>query len=95
MGVPWSLAGWLISENPIEMNDNWGYLHFRKPPYIYIYYRYIIHMYICMYIYIYRVGIKAKSQLFACNMNMLVVFQPLVFQGVTDQRHAFPCLWIN
>ena len=52
-------------------------------------------MYVCVYIYIYRVGIKAKSQLFACNMNMLVVFQPLVFQGVTDQRHAFPCLWIN
>ena len=49
--VPWSLAGWLISENPIEMNDNWGYLHFRKPPYIYI--LWIYHTYVYMYVYIY------------------------------------------
>ena len=31
MGV--SHNGWLM-ENPIEMDENWGYPYFRKPPYI-------------------------------------------------------------
>ena len=31
------LAGWFILENPkqkwMKMDENWGYPHFRKPPY--------------------------------------------------------------
>ena len=37
---PWSFppAGWLFFiENPIKMDDDWGYPHFRKPPYLLIY----------------------------------------------------------
>ena len=26
-------AGWFMRENPIEMDDDWGYPYFRKPPY--------------------------------------------------------------
>ena len=30
-GTP--IAGWFIRENPIKMDEDWGYPHFRKPPY--------------------------------------------------------------
>ena len=33
VGVP-SIVGWFIRENPIEMDDDWGYPYFKKPPYI-------------------------------------------------------------
>ena len=33
MGVPQS--GWFMREHPIKMDDDWGYPHFRKPPYRY------------------------------------------------------------
>jgi len=26
------IAGWFRMENPMKMDDNWGYPHFRKPP---------------------------------------------------------------
>ena len=26
------IAGWFMMENPIKMDDKWGYPHFRKPP---------------------------------------------------------------
>ena len=32
MGVPQN--GWFIRENPIKMDDDWGYPYFRKPRYI-------------------------------------------------------------
>ena len=40
-GTPKCLAEWLLlvyfmgnpRENPIKMDDDWGYPHFRKPPY--------------------------------------------------------------
>ena len=44
MGVPQN--GWFPKDNPIKMDDDWGYPQFRKPPYIYTY------IYICLYIYI-------------------------------------------
>ena len=25
-------TGWFLRENPIKMNENWGYPYFRKPP---------------------------------------------------------------
>ena len=28
------LNGWFAMENPIEVDDDWGYPHFRKPPYL-------------------------------------------------------------
>ena len=28
--------GWFVRENPIQMDDDWGYPHFRKPPYVLI-----------------------------------------------------------
>ena len=31
MGV--AKSGWFVMENPIEKDDDWGYLDFRKPPY--------------------------------------------------------------
>ena len=31
MGVPSN--GWLVRENPMKMDDDWGYPYFRKPPY--------------------------------------------------------------
>jgi hypothetical protein len=43
MGIP--LAGWVISWTTlikiIYMDANWGYAHFRKPPYEYV--RYVRH----------------------------------------------------
>ena len=32
MGVPKN--GWFIMEKTIKMDDDWGYPHFRKPPYL-------------------------------------------------------------
>ena len=31
MGVP--PKGWLIKDNPVQMDENWWYLYFRKPAY--------------------------------------------------------------
>jgi hypothetical protein len=31
MGYP--IAGWFTMEHPIEMDDDWGYPYFGKPPY--------------------------------------------------------------
>ena len=31
MGIP--PKGWYRKENPMKMDDDWGYLYFRKPPY--------------------------------------------------------------
>ena len=31
-GTP--IAGWFIMENPMKMNDEMSYPHFRKPPYV-------------------------------------------------------------
>ena len=45
MGVPQN--GWFPKDNPIKMDDDWGYHQFRKPPYIHIY----IYIYIYLYIY--------------------------------------------
>ena len=28
--------GWFMMENPIQMDDDLGYPHFRKPPYVLI-----------------------------------------------------------
>ena len=37
----------LLMDNPIyKMDDEHGWPHFRKPPFIYIY----IYMYVCMYV---------------------------------------------
>jgi hypothetical protein len=35
MGMPGYPNSWMVyfMENPIKMNDDWGYPHFRKPPY--------------------------------------------------------------
>ena len=32
MGV--SPNGWFVVENPIKVDDDWGYPHFRNPPYV-------------------------------------------------------------
>ena len=29
------IAGWFLRENPIKMDDDWGYPHFRGNPQIY------------------------------------------------------------
>ena len=38
-GGPGAFHSWMVYfiENPIKMNDDWGYPHFRKPPYLLIY----------------------------------------------------------
>ena len=32
MGIPNWLAGWFISKPATQMDDDWGYPNFRKPP---------------------------------------------------------------
>ena len=40
---------WLVHEGKphLEMDDDWGYPYFRKPPYVYIYVVSAIYIYIC------------------------------------------------
>ena len=50
------IAGWFIMDHPTKMDDDWGYPHFKKPPYIYIYmYHIYIYTYIYIHIYIYYI----------------------------------------
>ena len=58
-----------VRENPLEMDDDWGYPHFGKPSYIYIF------IYIFIYIYIYycieRVcGISGFCRIYVQNLCM-------------------------
>jgi hypothetical protein len=47
MGV----AGWFIMDNPTNMDDNWEYPHFGKPPHLYLYIYSIIYT-VYKYVYI-------------------------------------------
>jgi hypothetical protein len=34
-GFPWYPNSWMVMENQSVLDENWGYLYFRKPAYLY------------------------------------------------------------
>ena len=58
MGV----AGWFIMDNPTNMDDNWEYPHFGKPPHLYLFI-YIFYNIYCIYIYVYIILSKLHDSI--------------------------------
>ena len=71
MGVPQN--GWFPKDNPIKMDDDWGYPQFRKPPYIYTY--------IYMFIYIHT-SIHCNIYTF----HIYIYMGPMGLHGLLEYR---------